>query len=89
VKNPVLPVKDRKSLIRACTRLTLPRYTTYHSHSMATDSRPLGQTVSHYRILRKIGGGKASYNDFLTIWSDADPDIPVVKQAKAECANLQ
>jgi len=24
---------------------------------MATDSQPVGQAVSHYRILRKIGGG--------------------------------
>jgi serine/threonine protein kinase len=24
---------------------------------MATPSQPVGQTVSHYRILRKIGGG--------------------------------
>jgi len=32
---------------------------------------------------------KAVYQDFLTLWKDADPDIPVLKQAKAEYARLQ
>jgi predicted Zn-dependent protease len=31
---------------------------------------------------------KAAYKDFLTLWKDADPDIPVYKQAKAEYAKL-
>ena len=31
---------------------------------------------------------KAAYQDFLALWKDADPDIPVLKQAKAEYANL-
>ena len=31
----------------------------------------------------------AAYKDFLTLWKDADPDIPILKQAKAECAKLQ
>jgi eukaryotic-like serine/threonine-protein kinase len=31
----------------------------------------------------------AAYKDFLTLWIDADPDIPVLKQAKAEYAKLQ
>ncbi len=31
----------------------------------------------------------AAYQDFLTLWKDADPDIPIVKQAKAEYAKLQ
>jgi hypothetical protein len=31
----------------------------------------------------------AGYKDFLTPWKDADPDIPIVKQAKAEYAKLQ
>jgi len=31
----------------------------------------------------------AAYKDFLTLWRDADPDIPVLKQAKAEYARLQ
>jgi hypothetical protein len=29
-----------------------------------------------------------AYKDFLTLWKDADPDIPILKQAKAENAKL-
>ena len=32
---------------------------------------------------------KAVYENFLTFWKDADPDIPILKQAKAEYAQLQ
>jgi len=32
---------------------------------------------------------RKSYQDFLTLWKDADPDIPIYKQAKAEYARLQ
>jgi DNA-binding winged helix-turn-helix (wHTH) protein/tetratricopeptide (TPR) repeat protein len=31
---------------------------------------------------------RAAYQDFLTLWKDADPDIPILKQAKAEYAKL-
>jgi eukaryotic-like serine/threonine-protein kinase len=31
----------------------------------------------------------AAYKDFLTLWKDADPEIPIYKQAKAEYAKLQ
>jgi eukaryotic-like serine/threonine-protein kinase len=31
---------------------------------------------------------KTSYRDFLTLWNDADPDIPILRQAKAEYAEL-
>ena len=31
---------------------------------------------------------RAAYQDFLTLWTDADPDIPVFKQAKSEYAKL-
>jgi len=27
---------------------------------------------------------RTAYQDFLTIWRDADPDIPILKQARAE-----
>jgi DNA-binding winged helix-turn-helix (wHTH) protein/tetratricopeptide (TPR) repeat protein len=32
---------------------------------------------------------KAAYRDFLTLWRDADPDIPILKQAKAEYGKLR
>ena len=32
---------------------------------------------------------KAAYQDFLALWKDADPDIPILTQAKAEYAKLQ
>ena len=32
---------------------------------------------------------QAAYKDFLTLWKDADPDIPILKEAKAEYAKLQ
>jgi len=32
---------------------------------------------------------KAAYQDFLTLWKDADPDIPILKQTRAEYAKLR
>ena len=32
---------------------------------------------------------RAAYQDFLTLWKDADPDNPILRAAKAECAKLQ
>jgi eukaryotic-like serine/threonine-protein kinase len=34
-------------------------------------------------------GARTAYQDFLALWKDADPDIPILKQAKAEYAKLQ
>jgi eukaryotic-like serine/threonine-protein kinase len=32
---------------------------------------------------------RAAYQQFLTLWKDTDPDIPILEQAKAEYAKLQ
>jgi hypothetical protein len=32
---------------------------------------------------------RSAYQDFLTLWEDADPDIPILQQAKAEYEKLQ
>jgi hypothetical protein len=31
---------------------------------------------------------KSAYSDLLTLWKNADPDLPVLKQARAEFARL-
>jgi hypothetical protein len=40
-----------------------------------------------------LAGDKAkahtAYQDFFALWKDADPDIPILKEAKAEYAKLQ
>jgi eukaryotic-like serine/threonine-protein kinase len=42
-----------------------------------------------YAMSGDTAKAKAAYQDFLTLWKDADPDIPILKQAKAEYAKLQ
>jgi tetratricopeptide (TPR) repeat protein len=42
-----------------------------------------------YAMSGDTAKAKDSYQDFLTLWKDADPDIPILKQAKAEYAKLQ
>ena len=49
------------------------------------NGHPQGEPL-HQDTLAKA---RAAYQDFLTIWKDADPDIPILKQAKAEYAELK
>jgi pentatricopeptide repeat protein len=42
-----------------------------------------------YAMQGDTAKARAAYNDFLTLWKDADPDIPVLKQAEAEYAKLK
>jgi tetratricopeptide (TPR) repeat protein/predicted Ser/Thr protein kinase len=55
---------------------------------------PIG-ALAHLQIARAYAmqgdttKAKAAYQDFLTLWKDADPDIPVFIAAKAEYAKLQ
>jgi len=32
---------------------------------------------------------RTAYQDFVGLWKDANPDIPILKEAKAEYAKLQ
>jgi hypothetical protein len=63
-------------------------------HRGIVTNQPIG-ALAHLQLGRayNISGdttkAKDAYQDFLTLWKDADPDIPILKQAKAEYAKLQ
>ena len=42
-----------------------------------------------YALQGNTAKARAAYRDFLTLWKDADPDIPILKEAKAEYAMLK
>jgi eukaryotic-like serine/threonine-protein kinase len=42
-----------------------------------------------YALRGDVGKARTAYQDFLALWKDADPDIPILKEAKAEYAKLQ
>jgi serine/threonine protein kinase/tetratricopeptide (TPR) repeat protein len=55
---------------------------------------PIG-SLAHQGLGRALAAAgdaakaRTAYQDFLALWKDADPDIPILKQAKAEYAKLQ
>ena len=59
------------------------------SHRGMVGADPIG-VLAHLqlgRVFRLSGDtvkAKAAYQDFLTLWKDADPDIPILRQAKVE-----
>jgi predicted negative regulator of RcsB-dependent stress response len=42
-----------------------------------------------YALQADKAKAKAAYQDFFAAWKDADPDVPILKEAKAEYAKLQ
>jgi tetratricopeptide (TPR) repeat protein len=47
------------------------------------------QLARAYAMAGDAAKAKAAYQDFFVLWKDADPDIPILKEAKAEYAKLQ
>jgi predicted Zn-dependent protease len=42
-----------------------------------------------YALRGDTARARTAYQDFLTLWKDADPDITILKQANAEYAKLK
>ena len=62
-------------------------------HRVVLGNSPLGaltrlQLARAYAMQGDRAKATAAYQDFLKLWKDADPDIPIYKEAKAEYAKL-
>ena len=64
---------DHRGIVRNFVTGALARLQIARAYAMAGDSAK----------------AKSAYQDFLMLWKDADPDIPILKQAQAEYAKLQ
>jgi serine/threonine protein kinase/tetratricopeptide (TPR) repeat protein len=47
------------------------------------------QLARAYALQKDTAKAKTSYQDFLAVWKDADPDLPILREAKAEYLKLQ
>jgi hypothetical protein len=71
-----------------------PEFRKFLDHRGAVVNFPLGALarLGSARAITLQGdsaNARTAYLDFLTFWKDADPDIPILKQAKAEYAKLK
>jgi eukaryotic-like serine/threonine-protein kinase len=63
-------------------------------HRGIVGADPIG-ALAHLQLGRVLAlsgdtvKAKAAYRDFLTLWKNADPDVPILRQANAEFAKLQ
>ena len=76
-------ILDREGLlafspIRVLANLYLARAYALQTHSFAGPEADAAKAKA-----------RAAYERFMTLWKDADPDIPILKEAKAEYAKLQ
>jgi DNA-binding winged helix-turn-helix (wHTH) protein/tetratricopeptide (TPR) repeat protein len=71
-----------------------PEFRKILDHPGLVGCRPIG-ALAHLGLARAYAlqgytaKARAAYHDFMTLWKDADPDIPILKEAKAEYAKLK
>jgi len=66
----------------ALAHLGVARANALQARTFQAQGQPADADAARVRAL-------AAYKDFLTLWKDADPDLPILKQAKAEYEKLR
>jgi eukaryotic-like serine/threonine-protein kinase len=89
-----LYVRGQSSLENGDAQQAVAEFQRMLDHRGVLQNFVLG-ALGHYQLGKAyVATGDAAkarveYQNFLTLWKDADPDIPILKQAKAEYAKLQ
>jgi ATP/maltotriose-dependent transcriptional regulator MalT len=87
-------VRGQAQLIAHDGAAAATEFQKFLDHRGITMNCPLG-ALAHlgmaraYALSGDTAKAKAAYNDFFALWKDADPDIPILQQAKAEYAKLK
>jgi DNA-binding winged helix-turn-helix (wHTH) protein/tetratricopeptide (TPR) repeat protein len=76
-------ILDHSGIVWNCWTGALAHLGVARAHAL--ESRTLQGADADAARVRAL----SAYKDFLTLWKDADPDIPILKEAKAEYAKLQ
>ncbi len=74
---------DHSGIVWNCWTGALARLGVARANALQANNSP-GADADAARVRALV-----AYKDFLTLWKDADPDIPILKQAKTEYAKLQ
>jgi tetratricopeptide (TPR) repeat protein len=76
-------ILDHSGIVWNCWTGALARLGVARANALQAETSP-GADADAARV-RAL----AAYKDFLALWKDANPDIPILKEAKAEYAKLQ
>jgi eukaryotic-like serine/threonine-protein kinase len=72
--------------IQAFQRINALRGVNFFDPASAVATLGLGRA---YALQGDKARSRVAYQDFFTMWKDADPDVPLLKEAKAEYAKIQ
>jgi eukaryotic-like serine/threonine-protein kinase len=87
-------IRGQAQLIAHNSTASAAEFQKFFDHRGIVVNFPLG-ALAHLGLARSyaLSGdtakAKAAYQDFLALWKDADPDIPILKEARAEYAKLK
>ena len=76
--NEYQKILSHPGLVQNSTTLPLARLGLARAHALDASQNPAARDKS-----------RAAYQDFFALWKDADLEVPILKEAKAEYAKLQ